>query len=84
MCRLPAGCAWSARAPSTLLAVVIFATRGALDYKLGIPMLFAGIVGGYMGALLVKRMDAAVARRTILVYAWGLTAWFFGRMLLGH
>jgi uncharacterized membrane protein YfcA len=29
------------------LAVVIFAARGALDYKRGIPMLFAGIAGGY-------------------------------------
>jgi uncharacterized membrane protein YfcA len=64
------------------LAVAIFAWRGALDYKLGIPMLVAGIVGGYAGAHAVKRLDAALARRTILIYAWALTAWFFVRMAL--
>jgi uncharacterized membrane protein YfcA len=66
------------------LAVVIFASRGALDYRVGIPMLFAGVLGGYIGAHLVKRLDAKLARRAILAYAWALTAWFFGRMLLGR
>lgn len=62
-----------------LLTVIIFAWRGTLDYKFGLPMLVAGIAGGYVGALLVKRMDANVARRAILTYAWGLTAFFFVR-----
>lgn len=65
------------------LAVIIFAARGAIDYKAGIPMLIAGIAGGYLGALLVKRLDPKVARRAILSYAWVLTAFFFGRMLIG-
>jgi uncharacterized membrane protein YfcA len=60
-----------------LLTVVIFAWRGTLDYKFGIPMLILGIAGGYIGALLVKRMDANVARRAILTYAWVLTVFFF-------
>ena len=62
-----------------LLAVVIFAWRGALDYRFGIPMLVTGVIGGYVGALLVKRLDANKARLAILTYAWGLTAWFFVR-----
>jgi uncharacterized membrane protein YfcA len=64
------------------LAVAIFAFEGALDYRLGIPMLLAGIAGGYVGAILVKRLDAKLARRSILIYAWALTAWFFGRTFL--
>jgi uncharacterized membrane protein YfcA len=64
------------------LAVAIFAWRGALDYNVGIPMLIAAIIGGYFGALLVKRLNANHARNAILIYAWALTAWFFGRMLL--
>ena len=64
------------------LAVVIFALRGAMDYRVGMPMLLAGVVGGYVGARLVKRLDAQLARRSILIYAWALTAWFFGRMLV--
>ncbi len=64
------------------LAVVIFAFRGAMDYRIGMPMLLAGVVGGYVGARLVRRLDAQLARRSILIYAWALTAWFFGRMLV--
>jgi hypothetical protein len=65
-----------------LLTVAIFAWRGALDYRFGIPMMVVGIIGGYIGALLVKRMDANVARRAILIYAWVLTAFFFIRTFL--
>jgi uncharacterized membrane protein YfcA len=65
------------------LAVIIFALKGAVDYRVGMPMLAAGVAGGYLGAVLVKRLDAKLARRSILLYAWALTAWFFGRMLFG-
>lgn len=67
-----------------ILAVVIFAWRGALVYSSGIPMLIAGIAGGYVGALWVKRLNANHARRAILIYAWGLTAWFFLKPLFLH
>jgi uncharacterized membrane protein YfcA len=65
-----------------ILAVVLFAFRGALDWKLGVPMLAAGIAGGYLGALIVRRLNENTARRAILLYAWGLTAWFFARRFL--
>ncbi len=65
-----------------LLAVVIFAWRGALDYSAGMPMLLAGVVGGYVGAILVKRLDANMARRAILTYAWALTAFFFAKTFI--
>ena len=67
-----------------ILAVVIFAWRGALAYSSGVPMLIAGIVGGYVGALWVKRLNANRARIAILTYAWGLTAWFFLKPLFLH
>lgn len=62
-----------------ILAVLIFAWRGALVYSVGLPMLVASVLGGYIGAVAVKRLKAEHARITILVYAWGLTAWFFIR-----
>jgi len=64
------------------IAVLIFAWRGALVYRLGVPMLLAAILGGYIGALGVKRLNANHARIAILVYAWALTAWFFLRRLM--
>jgi hypothetical protein len=65
-----------------MLAVAIFAWRGALDYKVGVPMLVLGVIGGYIGAILVKRLNAQHARIAILVYAWVLTVWFFARLYL--
>lgn len=63
-----------------ILAVILFAWRGALDWKLGLPMLAAGIAGGYLGARIVKRLNENAVRNAILVYAWGLTAYFFARL----
>lgn len=65
-----------------VLAVGIFAWKGALDFKVGVPMLVSGIAGGYWGAHVVKRLNAEGVRRGILIYAWGLTAWFFVRMMI--
>ena len=62
-----------------LLAVLLFALRGAVDWKTGIPMLIAGIAGGYLGARVVRRLNEKAARNAILIYAWGLTVWFFLR-----
>jgi len=58
-----------------------FAWRGALDYRLGIPMLVAGISGGFFGARIVKRLKESTARNAILIYAWALTIWFFIKQL---
>lgn len=65
-----------------VLAVGIFAFRGALDYQVGLPMLLAGIAGGYGGAQVVKKLNSENVRRGILIYAWSLTAWFFVKMLI--
>lgn len=65
-----------------VLAVVIFTFKGAVDFEVGVPMLLAGIVGGYGGAHVVKKLNSENVRRGILIYAWALTAWFFVKMLL--
>jgi len=64
------------------IAVLIFALRGALVYRFGLPMLVAAILGGYIGAKGVKRLNPNHARIAILVYAWALTAWFVVRRLM--
>lgn len=64
-----------------VLAVAIFTWKGAVEFRVGLPMLVAGIAGGYWGARVVKKLNAEGVRRGILIYAWGLTAWFFVHML---
>ncbi len=63
------------------IATLVFATRGIIQWPLGVPMLFACAAGGYWGARLVKRMDPEKARRAILVYAWTVTVWLLVRSL---
>ena len=63
-------------------AIVIFAVRGAIDWHVGVPMLIAALIGGYFGAVLVRRMNEEAAKRVVMIYAWGITLWFFGRQLL--
>ena len=65
-----------------IIAVALFAGRGALDYHFGAPMALATLAGGYFGAKIIQRFDAEKVRVTVLVYAWALTAYFFVRMLL--
>jgi uncharacterized membrane protein YfcA len=60
-----------------LLAVVIFALKGAIVWNPGVPMLIAGIAGGYVGARVMRRLSERAVRTAILVYAWGLTVYFF-------
>ncbi len=62
-----------------VLAVILFAWRGALDWKIGLPMLVAGVLGGYAGARLVRGLKEGSARKAILIDAWALTAYFFLR-----
>jgi uncharacterized membrane protein YfcA len=64
-----------------ILAVILFAWRGALDWQVGLPMLAAGTAGGYLSARAVRRLNENVVRNAVLVYAWGLTAYFFARLL---
>lgn len=64
-------------------AIVIFAVRGAIDWHVGIPMLVAALIGGYFGAVLVRRLNEASARKWVMAYAWGITIWFFARQAFG-
>jgi uncharacterized membrane protein YfcA len=63
------------------IAVVLFAARGALDYRIGLPMLLTTSAGAYAGAKLIQMLDEEKVRRAVLIYAWLLTVYFFVRML---
>jgi uncharacterized membrane protein YfcA len=64
------------------VAIVIFTVRGAIDWRIGIPSMLAALIGGYFGAVLVRRLNPETARKSILVYAWVITLWFFARQIL--
>jgi hypothetical protein len=62
-----------------LLAIVIFALKGAIAWRPGVAMLLAGIAGGYAGARVMRLLSEKAVRTAILAYAWGLTVYFFLR-----
>lgn len=60
-------------------AVIIFALRNAVVWRLSIPMALAAIAGGYWGAKLVRKMSPQAARNAVLVFAWGISLWLLVR-----
>jgi uncharacterized membrane protein YfcA len=64
------------------LAVLNFVLRGLVNWRTGMPMLVAAIVGGTLGAHTFRRLDPEIARRLVLVYAWIMTLWLLIRSFL--
>jgi uncharacterized membrane protein YfcA len=70
----------------TLLAVAIngvalveFIVTGAIAWAPGLIMVAGGIVGGYYGAFLARKIEGVVVRAIVIVIAWTMTAYFFVR-----
>lgn len=59
------------------VAIVVFAAKGAIDWRIGIPTMLAALIGGYLGAVIVRKLKAESARQWVIVYAWAVTLWFF-------
>ena len=70
----------------TLLAVAIngvalveFIVSGAIAWAPGLIMVAGGIVGGYYGASIARKIEAGVVRAVVIVIAWTMTVYFFIR-----
>jgi uncharacterized membrane protein YfcA len=61
------------------VAVAAFIVAGAVDWARGVVMIVGGIVGGYGGAAIARRVDAGRVRALVLAVAWTMTAYFFAR-----
>jgi hypothetical protein len=61
------------------VAVVTFVIAGAVAWVPGSVMIVGGIVGGYAGAAIARRVEPLTVRRLVLVVAWGMTGYFFFR-----
>ncbi len=61
------------------VAVVAFVVAGAVAWAPGSVMVVGGIVGGYAGAAIARRVAPSLVRRLVLVVAWSMTGYFFLR-----
>ena len=65
------------------VAVVAFIVAGAVAWRPGSVMVVGGILGGYFGASIARRIDPARVRTFVAVVAWTMTAYFFARAYMG-
>ncbi len=61
------------------VAVVAFVVAGAVVWAPGAVMIVGGIVGGYAGAAIARRVDPGLVRKLVLAVAWSMTGYFFLR-----
>jgi uncharacterized membrane protein YfcA len=59
------------------VAVVAFVVAGAVRWVPGLVMVAGGIVGGYAGAALARRVEPRYVRWVVMGIAWSMTAYFF-------
>lgn len=52
-----------------------------IDWPRAIPMIVAGIIGGYLGASVARRMNKNVVRRIIVVIGFVLAAHYFYKLI---
>jgi uncharacterized protein len=62
-----------------LMAVVVFLTRGQIDWSLALPMIGCSIIGGFVGAVLAQKIDRRVVRWIIIVIGFSLATYYFYR-----
>ena len=61
------------------VALVEFIINGAITWKPGFVMMAGGIVGGYAGATIARRLNRELVRTFIIVIGWTMTIYFFLR-----
>lgn len=61
------------------VAVLAFIIAGAVAWRPGSVMVVGGIVGGYAGATLARRVSPQRVRTFVGVVAWAMTIYFFVR-----
>lgn len=67
-------------ATANLAAAFVFIGYAMIDWRACLPMLVGGIVGGWLGAILGKRMSPRVVRIWTLLVTAGTTIIFFARL----
>lgn len=62
-------------------ANIAFFAAHKVVITVAVPVAIGSIVGGFVGAAMARRVDPQRIRTLVLVFAWGLTAWFFVKAL---
>ncbi len=64
------------------MSVLVFCTRGQIDWQFAWPMIGSAIVGGYLGAAIALKINRVLVRRIVVTIGFSLAAYYFYRELL--
>lgn len=64
-------------------ATIAFFAAHKVAVDVALPVAVGSIVGGWFGAAYARTLHPKRVRMFVLVFAWGLTAWFFAKAVLG-
>jgi uncharacterized membrane protein YfcA len=59
---------------SSVVATLVFAWRGIVDFKLGLLLGVSAFVGGLLGARIALKLNAEWLRRIFIIAVFGLAA----------
>lgn len=64
------------------ISVIVFVANDKVNWKFAVPMILAGIAGGFAGAAISRRLDKNVVRWIVIVIGFGLSTYYFTRVYL--
>jgi uncharacterized membrane protein YfcA len=59
------------------VAVIIFIVQQKIDWAYAVPMIIAGIAGGYAGARVARSLNKNLVRRVVVAIGFSLAAYYF-------
>jgi len=62
------------------VAVAVLIVEGAVNWGYGLPMALGGLVGGYLGGMISKRVHPNVLRIVVICIGFGVAAYYFWRL----
>ena len=64
------------------MSVAMFVLNGKVNWNYAIPMIAAGIAGGFVGASVSRKLDKNVVRWIVIAIGFGLATYYFTRVYL--
>ena len=64
------------------MSVAMFIAHDKVNWHYGIPMIVAGIAGGFVGASVSRKLDKNVVRWVVIAIGFGLATYYFTRVYL--
>jgi uncharacterized protein len=62
------------------VAVAVLVVEGTVDWGYGLPMVLGGLVGGYLGGMMSKRVNQNILRIVVVGIGFGVATYYFWRL----